>query len=101
MWFGFKSGSLSCLEGENFSRQKTKMIGDCQLYDFTAYKISGLIYSLLAQNEDHPDLDVLSLILSMYMAGDVDIEWKEGYPMPHLKLEGMENFSEFDLDVDY
>ena len=101
MWFGFRSGSLSCMEGKKFSRKKLENIGDCQLYDFTAYKISNMIYDLLDNWDDHPDLDTLSLILSMYMSGDVDIIWKEGYPMPHLKLLDEENFGELELDVEY
>lgn len=87
MWFGFKSGSLNCEEREKFCRQKSELVGNCLLYDFTAFKISGLIYELLDQNEEHPDLDMLSLILSMYMAGDIEVFWKEGYPLPYLKGE--------------
>jgi|TARA_R100001015_G_C4573197_1_gene130931 hypothetical protein len=87
MWFGFKSGSLSCLKEEKFSRRKNWRVDDCEFYDYTAFKISGLIYELLDNDHDHPDLDMLSVILSMYMAGDVDVFWKEGYPMPYLKGE--------------
>ncbi len=46
-----------------------------------------MIYDLLEEYADHPDLDALSIILSMYMSGDVEVAWKEGYPMPYLKGE--------------
>ncbi len=46
-----------------------------------------MIYDLLDDYYDHPDLDSLVLILSMYMSGDIEIVWKEGYPMPYLKEE--------------
>ena len=87
MWFSFKSGSLNDLEGEKFSRRKNWREDDCQFYDFTAFKISEMIYDLLEEYADHPDLDSLALILSMYMSGEIEIVWKEGYPMPYLKEE--------------
>ncbi len=87
MWFGFKSGSLDELKDENFCRRKNWREDTCQFYDFTAFKISEMIYDLLEEYADHPDLDALSIILSMYMSGDVEVAWKEGYPMPYLKGE--------------
>jgi hypothetical protein len=91
MWFSFKSGSLDQLKGEKFSRRKNWREEGCQFYDFTAFKISDMIYEILDEYADHPDLDALSMILSMYMSGDVEIVWKEGYPMPYLEGENMEN----------
>jgi hypothetical protein len=70
-----------------FAEEKIGEKRACQFYDFTAFKISDMIYELLDDYIDHPDLDALSMILSMYMSGDVDIIWKEGYPMPYLKEE--------------
>jgi len=97
MWFSFKSGSCSLTDTEGcekISRQKNWREDECQFYDFTAFKISDMIYELLDDYGDHPDLDALVMILSMYMSGDVDINWKEGYPMPFIKEEG---FYEDDL----
>ena len=87
MWFSFVSGSLSDLKSEKFSRRKNWREDSCEFYDFTAFKISDMIYDLLDDYYDHPDLDSLVLILSMYMSGDIEIVWKEGYPMPYLKEE--------------
>tara|TARA_R100000008_G_scaffold59683_2_gene37365 strand:+ start:1586 stop:1879 length:294 start_codon:yes stop_codon:yes gene_type:complete len=87
MWFSFKSGSLNDLKDENFCRRKNWREDTCEFYDFTAFKISEMIYDLLEEYADHPDLDALSIILSMYMSGDVEVAWKEGYPMPYLKGE--------------
>ena len=97
MWFSFKSGSLNDIEGEKFSRRKNWREDDCEFYDFTAFKISDMIYDLLEEYVDHPDLDALSMILSMYMSGDVEIIWKEGYPMPYLKEE---KFFDVDFELD-
>lgn len=30
----------------------------------------------------HPDIMVLNNILELYIDGDIDIYWSEGYPMP-------------------
>ncbi len=87
MWFNFKSGSLNELSSKKFSRRKNWREDTCEFYDFTAFKISDMIYELLDSHYDHPDLDSLILILSMYMSGEIEIVWKEGYPMPHLKEE--------------
>ena len=87
MWFSFKSGSLNELKDENFCRRKNWREDACEFYDFTAFKISEMIYDLLEEYADHPDLDALSIILSMYMSGDVEVAWKEGYPMPYIKGE--------------
>ena len=87
MWFNFKSASLNELSSKKFSRRKNWREDTCEFYDFTAFKISDMIYELLDDYADHPDLDALIMILSMYMSGDVEIAWKEGYPMPYLKGE--------------
>jgi hypothetical protein len=87
MWLDYRSGSLGELGNKKFSRRKNWREEDCQFYDFTAFKISDMIYELFEEYYDHPDLDSLILILSMYMAGEIEIIWKEGYPMPYLNEE--------------
>jgi len=98
MWFSFSSGSLNDLENEKISRRKNWREKDCQFYDFTAFKISDMIYELLDNYVDHPDLDALSLILSMYMSGEIEVIWKEGYPMPCLNEEKFFD-DDFELDL--
>ena len=98
MWFGFSSGSLNELGSEKFSRRKNWREDTCEVYDFTAFKISDMIYELLDDYVNHPDLDSLILILSMYMAGEIEVVWKEGYPMPCLKEE---KFFDDDFELDF
>ena len=56
-----------------------------------------MIYELLDDYHELPDLDSLVLILSMYMSGEIEIVWKEGYPMPYLKEE---KFFDVDFELD-
>ena len=105
MWFNFKSGSLNDLKGENFCRRKNWREDTCEFYDFTAFKISDMIYELLDDYHEHPDLDSLVLILSMYMSGEIEVIWKEGYPMPCLNEEkffddNIVGFEDFELDLE-
>ena len=55
-----------------------------------------MIYDILEDYGDHPDLDALGMILAMYMAGEIEVVWKEGYPMPYLKEE---KFFDDDLEL--
>jgi hypothetical protein len=96
MQISFRSGSINDLNSENISRQKNWRVEECEFYDFTAFKISDMIYDILEDYGDHPDLDALGMILAMYMAGEIEVVWKEGYPMPYLKEE---KFFDDDLDL--
>jgi len=54
---------------------------DVIIYDYTIYKLEGLIKESQDIDPDHPDLYVLKMILSCYVQGDCHIDWDEGYPM--------------------
>ena len=54
------------------------------VYDFTHFKISRMISKLQKYNRNHPDLEALEDILEYYEAGDIDIFWEGGYPMPDI-----------------
>tara|TARA_R110000751_G_scaffold168774_1_gene274893 strand:+ start:1196 stop:1396 length:201 start_codon:yes stop_codon:yes gene_type:complete len=49
------------------------------LFDFTAYKMRSIIESLAAMGRDDIAHD-MQLALDAYMLGEIDIEWRDGWP---------------------
>jgi hypothetical protein len=70
--------------GKNFlgkNLQKFARWGN--LYDFTYHKLHRMVDQLIKWYPDHPDLMVLNNILELYIDGDIEIYWSEGYPLAY------------------
>ena len=55
---------------------------DKKIFDFTYHKLNKMLDDLWRYEPHHPDIMVLNNILELYIDGDIDIYWSEGYPMP-------------------
>jgi len=53
------------------------------IFDFTYYRLDRMLREMLVWSPNHPDVLVLNNILELYIDGDVDIYWSEGYPMAY------------------
>ena len=70
--------------GKNFLGKKLQnFAGSGNLYDFTYHKLAPMMAQLLKWDPTHPDVLVLNNILELYIDGDVDIYWAEGYPLAY------------------
>ena len=68
---------------KNFLGKNLRIYGaDKKIFDFTYYKLTKMLDDLWRYEPQHPDLMVLNNILELYIDGDIDIYWSEGYPMP-------------------
>ena len=68
---------------KNFLGKNLRIYGaDKKIFDFTYYKLTKMLDDLWRYEPQHPDLMVLNNILELYIDGDIDIYWAEGYPMP-------------------
>jgi hypothetical protein len=83
-----KAGSGKNLAKKNFKNGK-------KIYDFTIYKIHYMMEEMWRTEIDNPEIFVLNNILEMYIDGDIDIEWRGGYPMP-LAVDG-DDYFDFDI----
>jgi hypothetical protein len=70
--------------GKNFLGKKLQnFAGSGNLYDFTYHKLARMLAQMLKWDPTHPDVLVLNNILELYVDGDVDIYWAEGYPLAY------------------
>jgi hypothetical protein len=53
------------------------------IFDFSYYRLARMLEEMLAWDPSHPDVLVLNNILELYIDGDVDIYWSEGYPLAY------------------
>jgi hypothetical protein len=85
--------------GKNFKN----FAGGATIFDFTYYRLARMLEEMYAWDPSHPDVLVLNNILELYIDGDVDIYWSEGYPLAYpTKLNHTEvDFSEemYDLGI--
>ena len=85
--------------GKNFKN----FAGGATIFDFTYYRLARMLEEMYAWDPSHPDVLVLNNILELYIDGDVDIYWSEGYPLAYpTKLNHSEvYFSEemYDLGI--
>ena len=71
-------------DGKNFLGKKLQnFAGSGNLYDFTYHKLTRMMAQMLKWDPTHPDVLVLNNILELYVDGDVDIYWAEGYPLAY------------------
>jgi hypothetical protein len=66
------------------------------LYDFTYHKLTRMLDQLWKWDPTHPDLLIVNNILELYIDGDVEVHWAEGYPMPYptKSYSAYENFED-------
>ena len=76
-----KSSSDKKFLGKNFKN----FADGATIFDFTYYRLEQLLNEMLAWDPAHPDVLVLNNILELYIDGDIDIYWSEGYPMAYPK----------------
>jgi hypothetical protein len=73
------------------------------IFDYTYYRLVRMLEEVLAWDASHPDALVLNNILELYIDGDVEVQWSEGYPLPYpARSNHVEvNFSEdmYDLGI--
>ena len=73
------------------------------IFDFTYYRLVWMLEEVLVWDPSHPDALLLNNILELYIDGDVDIYWTDGYPMayPTKSSHAEINFSEdmYDLGI--
>jgi hypothetical protein len=85
--------------GKNFKN----FAGGATIFDFTYYRLARMLEEMHAWNPAHPDVLVLNNILELYIDGDVEIYWSEGYPLAYpTRSEHVEvNISEdmYDLGI--
>lgn len=68
---------------KNFLGKNLRIYGsDKKIFDFTYHKLNKMLDDLWRNEPQHPDIMVLNNILELYIDGDIDIYWSEGYPMP-------------------
>ena len=53
------------------------------IFDFTYYRLARMLDEMIAWDPAPPDVLVLNNILELYIDGDVDIHWSEGYPLAY------------------
>ena len=53
------------------------------IFDFTYYRLARMLEEMYAWDSAHPDVLVLNNILELYIDGEVEIHWTEGYPLPY------------------
>ena len=56
---------------------------DKKIFDFTYHKLNKMLDDLWRYEPHHPDIMVLNNILELYIDGEVEIYWTEGYPLPY------------------
>jgi len=81
------SGSGIVEDIKNFRQKNWRSLNGNRVYDFNIYKLTHMIHKIEQEWALHPDLDALCMILDMYRDGNIDITWKEGYPIPDVDLE--------------
>lgn len=70
--------------GKNFlGKNLQNFAGSGNLYDYTYHKLTRMLAQMLKWDPAHPDVLVLNNILELYVDGDVDIYWAEGYPLAY------------------
>ena len=70
--------------GKNFLGKKLQnFAGSGNLYDYTYHKLARMLAQMLKWDPAHPDVLVLNNILELYVDGDIDIYWAEGYPLAY------------------
>jgi hypothetical protein len=93
------SGGTKKFLGKNFKN----FAGGATIFDFTYYRLARMLEEMYAWDPSHPDVLVLNNILELYIDGDVDVYWSEGYPLAYpTKSKHVEvNFSEemYDLGI--
>jgi|TARA_R100000149_G_C5832082_1_gene107258 hypothetical protein len=72
--------------------------GSGNIYDFTYHKLNRMVDQLYRWDPGHPDILVLNNILELYIDGDVQIYWAEGYPLPY-PVADTETRIEFDDEL--
>ena len=82
----FQRTNIDIENKKNF-RQKKWREKNSVVFDFNIYKLNNLIQELDDEYYYHPDVDALSMILDMYVRGEIDITWVERYPMPDIDFE--------------
>jgi hypothetical protein len=65
--------------GKNFKN----FAGGATIFDFTYYRLARMLDEMITWDPAHPDVLVLNNILELYIDGDVDIYWSEGYPLAY------------------
>jgi len=53
------------------------------IFDFTYYRLARMLEEMYIWDPSHPDVLVLNNILELYIDGDVDVYWSEGYPLAY------------------
>jgi len=71
-------------DNKNFLGKKLQNFASSgNLYDFTYHKLHRMLAQLWKWDPAHPDVLVLNNILELYIDGEVEIHWTEGYPLPY------------------
>jgi hypothetical protein len=71
-------------DGKNFLGKNLQNFADSgNLFDFTYHKLNNMLDQLYHWDPAHPDILVLNNILELYIDGEVEIYWTEGYPLPY------------------
>ena len=93
------NGGTKKFLGKNFKN----FADGATIFDFTYYRLARMLEEMYAWDSAHPDVLVLNNILELYIDGDVDVYWSEGYPLAYpTKSKHVEvNFSEdmYDLGI--
>ena len=93
------SGGTKKFLGKNFKN----FADGATIFDFTYYRLARMLEEMYAWDPSHPDVLVLNNVLELYIDGDVEIHWSEGYPLAYpTSSEHVEvNFSEdmYDLGI--
>jgi hypothetical protein len=70
--------------GKNFLEKNLKNFGEgAKVFDFTYHKLHHMLDQLWRWDPSHPDVLVVNNILELYIDGEVEIHWMEGYPLPY------------------
>jgi hypothetical protein len=70
--------------GKNFlGKNLQNFAGSGNIYDFTYHKLIHMMDQLLNWDPADPEILVLNNILELYIDGDVNVHWTEGFPMPY------------------
>jgi len=84
-------------DNKNFLGKNFKNFADgATIFDFTYYRLARMLEEMWHWDPSHPDILVLNNILELYIDGEVDIYWSEGFPMayPANSKHSEVNFSE-------
>jgi hypothetical protein len=84
---------------KNFLGKKLQnFAGSGNLYDFTYHKLYRMLDQLWKWDPAHPDVMVLNNILELYIDGDVEVYWTEGYPLPY-PTKSSDTYENFEDDL--